>query len=458
MEKLKKTAVFAFLILFISADLFAVSILYDNPARASDSYNLLSHFSAAGTDELSGWKVKIRIEDRGDAIWEWFGHTSILVEDPEGNQFSYDYGLFDFGQDNFVLNFIMGQSYYSVGVSNGSGIIWSAENQQRTLYEYELNLDDAAASRVAKFLDWNIQPGNNYYLYRIFADNCSTRLRDIIDKATEGQFRIWADSIEGTSLRQEAARATAPSIPYNWALNLLTSGTIDKPITFWDEMFLPERLGEGIEKFSYIDAEGNVRPLMKSKTIPVYFRDKEVRKRTFEVYSPELTLPTTAGAVLAVLTIFLLAMMRVSDSRFWRIALGIPSFLLCLSFGALSLVMIFIGLFTIHDFGWWNENLVYINPMLFIIMIRFLALSFGKKENEERRLRNLRRDYSILLVLMIILLVLKLIIPSVFRQYIWGSFIPFALCYSAFVIGSLIPWKKKADSADPQPDSESDNT
>ena len=49
----------------------------------------------------------------GSEIWEKFGHNAILVEDTvSGTSRWYNYGMFSFRQENFLLNFIQGRMNY----------------------------------------------------------------------------------------------------------------------------------------------------------------------------------------------------------------------------------------------------------------------------------------------------------------------------------------------------------
>src|SRR5882724_8244848 len=49
----------------------------------------------------------------GERVWERFGHNAILVEDRlHGTARAYNYGMFDFRQENFLLNFVKGRMWY----------------------------------------------------------------------------------------------------------------------------------------------------------------------------------------------------------------------------------------------------------------------------------------------------------------------------------------------------------
>jgi Domain of unknown function (DUF4105) len=49
----------------------------------------------------------------GKRVWERFGHNAIWIHDPvRGTDQTYNYGLFDLRQENFLLRFIQGRMWY----------------------------------------------------------------------------------------------------------------------------------------------------------------------------------------------------------------------------------------------------------------------------------------------------------------------------------------------------------
>src|SRR2546423_3478539 len=54
----------------------------------------------------------------GEEIWERFGHNAVLIRDRSaGTERLYNYGMFDFAQENFWLNFARGKMLYRISVS-----------------------------------------------------------------------------------------------------------------------------------------------------------------------------------------------------------------------------------------------------------------------------------------------------------------------------------------------------
>ena len=64
-------------------------------------------------DDGSQIEVALVTMGPGARFWERFGHNAIWIRDPiRGIDSLYNYGIFDFQAENFVLNFIQGRMEY----------------------------------------------------------------------------------------------------------------------------------------------------------------------------------------------------------------------------------------------------------------------------------------------------------------------------------------------------------
>ena len=92
-----------------------------------------------------------------------------------GEATSYNYGMFDFGEDDFLLNFARGRmTYQAVAARADEDIAWYV-GDGRSVTEQDLRLTPAQARELKRFLDWNVQPENARYRYDYYTANCSTR-------------------------------------------------------------------------------------------------------------------------------------------------------------------------------------------------------------------------------------------------------------------------------------------
>jgi Domain of unknown function (DUF4105) len=67
------------------------------------------------TEESSALTVALVTFGPGPLYWERFGHNAIVIDDPAaGTRMAYNYGVFDFQEERFLLNFARGHMHYSL--------------------------------------------------------------------------------------------------------------------------------------------------------------------------------------------------------------------------------------------------------------------------------------------------------------------------------------------------------
>ena len=211
------------------------------------------------------WNCSLVTVGPGDPLYIWFGHTGLILENREtGRSYFYDFGNFSFESEHFYRNFAMGRLIYSaVGVSARAYMNYIV-NENRDVTVQTLDLPEEAVAEMAAYLNWKVQPGNNTYLYHHYLDNCSTRIRDLIDLAVEGQLKEATDKPAGISFRGSFRRYSSHSWWADWLLSFLQGRTIDREITIWDTMFLPDELMKQVGHLM-IATDGGTKPLV-SKT------------------------------------------------------------------------------------------------------------------------------------------------------------------------------------------------
>ncbi len=125
----------------------------------------------------------------GELYFERFGHNAIVVREAGRPALAYNYGIFDFEQENFLLNFARGHMLYRMAVGTLADDLAMYRAERRSIVEQQLDLDPAQARALVGFLDDNARPENAQYRYEYFSANCSTRVRDALDQALGGALR-----------------------------------------------------------------------------------------------------------------------------------------------------------------------------------------------------------------------------------------------------------------------------
>ena len=95
-------------------------------------------------------------------------------------------------------------------------------------------------------------------------------------------------------------------------------------------------------------------------------------------------------------------------------------------FGILGTVLFFMMTFTNHDVTWFNENIIFINPLLIVLAV-FSFMACGKKTDKWGRVVSI--SHKILFGLILLLAILKLIAGNIFFQQNWNIIITMALFY-----------------------------
>lgn len=203
-------------------------------------------------------------------LYSAFGHSGIRVVDPVlGIDEFYNYGVFNFNQPNFYLNFARGYLNYQLAVMDYPRVRSYYQYQNRYIHEQVLNLNSADKQKLFDFLQWNAQPENMYYYYDYFYDNCATRVRDALEKTFEDRVVFEGDYIDTDYTIRDLTDIYLQEQPWgDLGIDICLGLPMDKKATPYMYMFLPDYIESGFNH-AKIKVNGNWEPLV-SRTIEVY--------------------------------------------------------------------------------------------------------------------------------------------------------------------------------------------
>lgn len=202
----------------------------------------------------------------GAEVYERFGHNAIVVEDRlRGASTAYNYGMFSFQQENFLLRFIQGRMRYWMQAGPTDLELPKYRARHRSVWLQELNLTPAERLALRDFLEWNARPENRFYQYDYYLDNCSTRVRDALDRVLGGAFRAAMQQPASGSYRFHTQRLNTHNLPLYTGLLLALGQGADRPVTRWEEMFLPLKLREYLREVRVRDSTGAMVPLVRAE-------------------------------------------------------------------------------------------------------------------------------------------------------------------------------------------------
>jgi len=364
LSRMKRLPALLLLLVCLGSSLTGASLHPYNPEQPFDSQAALAatDFSTplSGDAKVYAGQCHISVLVMGSLgpLYSWFGHVAFLVEEPDGRSIVYDYGVFDTSKPGFFLDFLKGRMLYNVWRTDGTWRLRSEEESGRSIIRYDLPLSDSQKLGMIRFLEENTQSGNDQYLYHFYRDNCSTRIRDIVDASTGGAFKDWAETqpIAPTSYRSAANRKLSRNPALCWILNFLQGPSVDTRLSLWDAMFLPDTLGGAIGDFFGIQGE--------------VVQEGTIANKDGSPFLALVILPLAIGLCLSSMLIL------VREKPLWHWMMGTILFVL----GLLSCVLLYGMCLTDLDMTWGNTTILYLNPLLFVAM-----RSIHKGEEERAR-------------------------------------------------------------------------
>jgi hypothetical protein len=304
----------------------------------------------------------------GEQLWERFGHNAIEIRNgTTGEARLYNYGMFDFAQENFFLNFARGRMMYRIAVGDPAEEYPNYIDEGRWIVRQELNLTPAQRAKLAEFLDTNVRPENAQYRYDYFRANCSTRVRDAIDEALGGQIKSQLVSpSRGFTYRMDTDRLMRPEPTLMLAIDAGLGPFADRRLSYWDESFLPTEFMRHAREISLRDADGKTLPLVANETVLNKGSLPEPQE-----FPPRWTWGALATGILAALALLGLARARASLAA--RIVLATTTGMIALVCGIGGLILIGLWGFTEHVSAWRNENLLLFNPLCLLLVPAWLS-------------------------------------------------------------------------------------
>lgn len=300
----------------------------------------------------------------GEPYWARFGHNAIVVDPADGSQPTlYNYGYFDFDEPGFLFNFLRGRMHYRlVALPMAQDLAYYAEEGRGVTVQW-LAIEGADAVDLAAFLAWNAQPENAVYRYDYFTDNCSTRVRDALDQALDGALRAQLSGrSQGITYRHEALRLGQPLPWMHFGMHLGLGPFADRPLSRWDEAFVPMRLRDSLREVRLADG----RPLVLSEEILLPHR----------LVPPQPEAPQWRARYALLGLALAIAALWLGSRRprlLARLSLGL--WLLC---GLAGLGLLALWGLTTHVAAHGNENLLLFSPLALLLLPGTLALARGR--------------------------------------------------------------------------------
>jgi hypothetical protein len=194
-----------------------------------------------------------------------FGHILLRVVDlSSGVDDAYDFGVADFERPGFMAEAAMGRAKFWVRRSSANIRFETYKLRDRQIVSQHLNLTDDQIALLLARLEWNLLPENVEYAYDHVTNNCSTQLRDLLDKVTGGVVMRAAYGMQlSRTYREDILAAGSGRALALIAYDFVTGPHGEDRVGAWQLSFLPARLydviaaaenpalGEGVPLVAY---------------------------------------------------------------------------------------------------------------------------------------------------------------------------------------------------------------
>jgi hypothetical protein len=317
---------------------------------------------------------------QGELVFERFGHNAIWVHEPIfGTDVMYDWGNFSFRQPGFLRRFLTGDTKYWMEAKDAGTMVDFYRRLGRTITLQRLNLTAEQKRRLRADLRRNALDENKFYRYDYFVDNCSTRLRDALDRTLGGALRVATDTIRTPfSYRRESLRLTDGDRPVQTGIDIALGRPADAPLTVWESFFIPMRLRDAVRGVMVPNGPGGARvPLVMSEcTIEPYPGTPRIVELAM---APRLFWRLlVVGLVLAALVAGIRVMAVSRRGAVWGLAVVAAAWsLLC---GLIGVVLVLAWTATRHVFWAWNENLFLASPLSLLLVV-LLPMAFVQRRS-----------------------------------------------------------------------------
>ncbi len=291
----------------------------------------------------------------GEELNETFGHSALRIIDSNSvTDHVYNYGTFNFEDKNFYIKFIKGKLKYFVNIDQYQDFIFYYQQTNRGVTEQILNLTNKEKEVIYHALIENVKEENKYYLYDFFLDNCTTRLRDIIEKYKQPK-PILPAVMPTTFTFRNAIHQYLDKNNKTWSklgIDILLGAKTDAVMTVEQQKFLPENLMHAL------DSTKNTSIVSNSKQLFPF--DSTKRKRN--IFTPLFL--SSAILLFYVILSFIKNNFIVKLLKFFDASLFFTT-------GALGILLIFMWVGTDHSMTKNNYNLLWASP-LFIVYAFFI--------------------------------------------------------------------------------------
>ena len=293
----------------------------------------------------------------GTETYSVYGHSAIRIVIPEKNSdVVYNWGVFDFSTPNFAWKFAKGRLEYMLGTESMKSFLQIYFFEKRFVLSQRININADETKKLVDLINENLKPENIKYRYDFFYDDCSTRIRDLLEKSVGEKLLYPPAEVEDVpTFRNMVGKYQNPYPWLDFGIDLIMGSPGDKKAFLRDRMFLPIDLKNGLSE-AVISRSGKMIPLLQN---PEIILDFDLSSKQLQIF----TIPAFSFALLLIIIMIISSLIR--NKRL----INIFDIIVFSVFSILDILMIFFNFFTDHQQMKWNLNIIWLNPVILVCLI-----------------------------------------------------------------------------------------
>jgi len=297
----------------------------------------------------------------GTATYSIYGHSALrIINHEKKSDLVYNWGVFDFGTPNFVWKFARGRLDYMLGVYPYDRFLHDYFLEERWVILQKINLEQEELNRLLLLIAENMKSENISYRYDFFYDNCSTRIRDLLERALGEALIYPPEASERLPSFRNLIRGYQRGYPWlNFGIDILMGSPADRKADVRNRMFLPLEMQNSLSA-SLVRRNYKMIPLLQNQVVEL----------EFESPPQKIRLLTSPPFVFSIVMILIIIMSGLLKSKKLNIYLDVFLFGI---FSLLAVFMIFFNFFTEHHELKWNPNIIWLNPFIIMCLICLIS-------------------------------------------------------------------------------------
>lgn len=353
----------------------------------------------------------------GTEIYSLYGHTALEVYNKTlHRKVVFNYGVFDFTRPNFGWHFAMGETDYFVMPCDYYQFLLEYKKRGSHVVAQHLNLTWKEKNRLFEMLLVNCRPENCVYRYNYLTNNCTTRVRDIIERCIDGDV-VYNEMKERVTYRQIMHRYTVNSAWAELGNDILLGANVDTILSTRAAMFVPENLQGAFAKARIHSESMDTRPMVLDTEV-VQGEGRQIDHPGFPFT------PVQCAVALFAVCLIILGLESFFSHQMW----GVDVLLMSVQ-GLLGCVLCFLFTYSEHPTLDSNFQIWLLNPLP-LLGIYFVVKAARRKE------RTIWHGLNFMCLFLFVLF-----IPWVPQDYSAGIF-PLALALMTRPISYFLAYRK----------------